>query len=118
MFLDCRPQGYLGCIAKQVFDDRATLGGLLYLKQRLTGNPAVGNGLVPRLALLALTHDYLETVVTQVECLPGALNAISDDRYGLVLQYFSRFFKCKLVAGDHFLVNTAKIQNCHSYFNL
>ena len=58
-------------------------------EQRLAGNPAVLDGEVPRLRLLALADDDFDAVVFHVERLAAALHAVAEDGDRLVAQDFA-----------------------------
>ena len=81
-----RPGLALGGVAEQVHDDGAALDGLVHLKQVLAGDPAVLDGVLPRLAVLAHTDNDVEAVVAQVEALAVALGAVADQRERVVLE--------------------------------
>ena len=108
------PDRDLGRIGDQELDDGAFLAGLLDLEEVHARDPAVGDGLVIRLAL-ALADDDVEAVVFQVQGLSGALDAVADDGDGFVLQDFACVFQGEFLAGHDVLVDTAKIDLCHVY---
>ena len=84
--LDVRPSLGLGGVGEQVHDDGALGDGLVDLEQVLAGDPAILEGLLPRLAVLADTDDDVEAVVAEVEALAVALRAVADEGEGVVLE--------------------------------
>ena len=114
MLLHRGPDRDLGRVGNQELDDGALLAGLLDFEEVHARDPAVGDGLVIRLAL-ALADDDIESVVFQVQGLSGALDAVADDGDGFVLQDFACFFQGEFLAGHDVLVDTAKIDLCHVY---
>ena len=54
VFFDGGPYGDLTRVGQQVLDDRRALGGLFDAEERFARLPAVGDGLLPALAALAL----------------------------------------------------------------
>lgn len=84
--LDSGPRLALGGVTEQVHDDGAARNGLIDIKQVLAGDPAVLDGVLPRLALLAHADDDVEAVVTEVETLAVALRAVADEGKGVVLE--------------------------------
>ena len=80
------PRLALGGVAEQVHDDGALGDGLIDLEKVLAGDPAILNGVLPRLAILAHADDDVEAVVTEVEALPVALGAVADECKRVVLE--------------------------------
>ena len=113
---DARPNLDLSGIGKQVLDNGGTLASLFDFKKRLTGNPTVGNGLLPCFSAFTLSHNHIETVITQVKALSRALYAITDYRDHLIFEDFSCFFQWKFFTGNYIFVNSAKINYCHFVF--
>ena len=112
VLLDDRPASYLGGIRQENLDDGRTLAGLFDAEEGLTRYPSVCHCLVVSLAG-TLADDDIETIVTQVERLAGALYAVTDDGDGLVLQYLTRLVQGKLFTGYNVLGNPSKIHLCH-----
>ena len=67
----------MGGVRKQVTNDGTFFKGFLDFKKRFARYPAISYGFVPRFAAFALTHDHVETVITHVEALAGALHTLS-----------------------------------------
>jgi hypothetical protein len=88
--LDGGPRLTLGGIGEQVHDDGAAGDGLVDLEEVLAGDPAVLDGILPRLTVLAHTDDDVEAVVTEVEALAVALRAVADEGEGVVLEVLLR----------------------------
>lgn len=84
--LDVGPGLGLGSIAKQVHDDGALGDGLVDLEQVLAGNPAVLDGILPRLSVFPYANDDVQAVVTEVEALAVTLGAVADQSEGVVLE--------------------------------
>ena len=84
--LDGGPRLALGGIGEQVHDDGAAGDGLVDLEEVLAGDPAVLDGILPRLTVLAHADDDVEAVVTEVEALAVALRAVADEGEGVVLE--------------------------------
>ena len=76
----------LGGVGEQVHDDGALGDGLVDLEEVLAGNPAILDGVVPGLAVLADTDDDVQAVVTEVEALAVTLRAVADEGEGVVLE--------------------------------
>lgn len=69
------------------FAPLAHLGGcLLDGEEVLALNPAVLDGLLPRVTALAHTDDDVEAIVTQVETLAVTLGAVAEESEGVVLE--------------------------------
>lgn len=81
-----RPGLGLSGIREQVHDDGTLGDGLVDLEEVLAGNPAVLNGILPRLAILADTNDDVDAVVTEVETLAVTLRAVADESESVVLE--------------------------------
>ena len=113
---DARPNLDLSGIGKQVLDNGGTLASLFDFKKRLTGTPPVGNGLLPCFSAFTLSHNHIETVITQVKALSRSLYAITDYRDHLIFEDFSCFFQRKFFTGNYIFVNSAKINYCHFVF--
>ena len=92
----------------------ALLAGLLDAEESFTRHPSVGHSLVKSLAG-ALAYDDIESVVSEVHALAGALHAVAYHRDCLVFEHLAGFFKWKFVADDDILFNSAKIHFCHIY---
>jgi hypothetical protein len=84
--LDVGPRLGLGGVGEQVHDNGALGDGLIDLEQVLAGDPAVLDGVLPGLALLADTDDDVEAVVAEVQALAVALRAVADEGEGVVLE--------------------------------
>lgn len=84
--LDVGPGLGLGSIGKEVHDDGAAGDGLIDIEEVLAGNPAILDGILPGLAVLADTDDDVEAVVTEVEALAVTLRAVADESEGVVLE--------------------------------
>jgi hypothetical protein len=84
--LDLGPRLALRRVAEQVHDDGALVDGLLDLKQVLSRDPAVLDGVLPRLAILADADDDVETIVAQVKTLAVALRAVANEGKSVVLE--------------------------------
>ena len=108
MFLDVRPLLNLSCIGKQHADDGTFFGSLFDRKQRFAGNPTVGNSFVKSFAC-ALTYNNVEAVVTQIACLTGTLNAITDNGDGFIFEHFACFFQWKFFTGSYLFDSSTKI---------
>lgn len=76
----------LGGIGKEVHDDGTAGDGLIDIEEVLARDPAVLDGILPRLAVLADTDDDVEAVVTEVETLAVTLRAVADESKGIVLE--------------------------------
>lgn len=83
--LDLVPELGLGSIGEQVHDDGTTLAGLVDLKEVLSGDPSLGNGLVPG-GTLAGSNDDVKLVVAEVEGLATTHGAVTEDGEGVVLE--------------------------------
>lgn len=81
-----RPGLALGGVTEQVHDDGTPGDGLVNLEQVLALNPAVLQGVFPRLAALPHTDDDVQAIVTQVQTLAVALGAVADEGEGVVLE--------------------------------
>lgn len=66
---------------------RSSTGGFFDVEQGFAGYPAVGYGFIPGFTSPALTYDYVETVVFQVQGLTGTLYTVSYNSNGFVFQY-------------------------------
>jgi hypothetical protein len=86
LWLDGGPGLALGGIAEEVHDDGAAADGLVDLEEVLAGDPAVLNGVLPGLAILAHTNDDVQAVVAKVEALAVTLRAVADEGKGVVLE--------------------------------
>jgi hypothetical protein len=84
--LDGGPGLGLSGIGEQVHDDGTTGDGIINLEQVLSGDPAILNGVGPRLAVLANTDDDVEAVVAEVKTLAVTLGAIADKGQSVVLE--------------------------------
>ena len=67
--LDGGPGLRLGGVREEVHDDGSAGDGIIHLEEVGAGDPAILNGLPPRLAVLADTDDDVEAVVAEVETL-------------------------------------------------
>lgn len=88
--LDSRPGLALRGVAEEVHDDGALGDGLIDLEQVLAGNPAILDGILPRLAVLPDTDNDVKAVVAEVEALAVALRAVADEGEGIVLEVLLR----------------------------
>ena len=118
VLLHGRPYGNLTRIRQQILNDSTAFAGLFDIEQVLSRNPTVCYGLVPRLRVLALTHNDIETVVLQVERLARSLNSVTDDGYYFILEHLACLAERKLFAGYDILFDPAKIHLCHFSKNL
>ena len=84
--LDVSPGLGLSGIAEKVHDDGTARDGLVDLEEVLAGNPAILDGVLPGLSILADTNDDIETVVTEVEALAVTLRTVADEGEGIVLE--------------------------------
>lgn len=73
-------------VGEEVHDDRAARDGLVDLEEVLAGNPAILDGVLPRLAILTDTDNDVEAVVAEVEALAVALRTVADEGEGIVLE--------------------------------
>ena len=112
VFLDVRPLGYLGCIAKQHADNRGTFAGFFNAEERFSWHPSVGNRFLKSFSG-ALAYDYTETIIAQITSLTWSLNTVADNSNGFVGQNFTCFLKREFLARCHFFDDTAKIDLCH-----
>jgi len=76
----------LSSVGEEVHDDSTPVDGLLDGEEGLSGHPAVLNGLLPGLAILADTDNHVEALVAGVETLAVALGAVTDESEGVVLE--------------------------------
>lgn len=76
----------LGGVAEQVHDDGAARDGLVDLEEVLARDPAVLDGILPRLAILPHADDDVQAVVTKVKALAVALGAVPNEGEGVVLE--------------------------------
>jgi len=113
-----RPYGDLSGVRQQVLNNGRLFAGFFDFEQRLSRNPAVGNGFVPRLRIFTLADDHVESVIFQIQRLSGALNAVSDHCDGFVLQHFERFAQGELFTCGHVLHNSPEIHFCHDFLFL
>ncbi len=117
--LDGWPDGFLGGVGNEHFDDGAALSRFLHVEQGLAGLPAVFAGPVPvSLELLRLADDDVEAVVLHVEGLGRALDAVADHGDGLFLQHPSCVGHGKLFAHDHPFLDAPEIDQSHEIFLL
>ena len=114
VFFDGGPYGDLARVGQQVLDDRCALGGLFDAEERLARLPAVGDGLLPALAALALADDDVQAVVPEVERLPRTLHAVADDGDGFVFQDFAGLLQGELLARNNIFFDSAEIDLCHN----
>lgn len=84
--LDVGPGLGLSGIGKEVHDDGTAGDGLIDIEEVLAGNPAILDGVLPGLAVLADTDDDVEAVVTEVKTLTVTLRAVADESEGVVLE--------------------------------
>lgn len=73
------------------------------------GYPAVGYGFIPGFTSPALTYDYVETVVFQVQGLTGTLYTVSYNSNGFVFQYLERFCQWKFFSGYYVFFYSPKL---------
>ena len=112
--LDSRPYRHYCCIRQQAHNDRTFFASFFNTEQSFTRNPSVSNRFVICLSL-ALTNDYIETVITQVQCLSRTLYAITDYSDCFIFQYFTSFFQWKFITDNYIFYSSAKIQLCHFF---
>ena len=75
-----------------------------------------GSTIVEELAFaLSAGNDYIETVITQVQCLSRTLYAITDYSDCFIFQYFTSFFQWKFITDNYIFYSSAKIQLCHFF---
>lgn len=86
--LDSGPGLGLGSIGKQVHDDGTLVDGLIDLEEVRAGDPAVLDGILPRLSVLADTNDDVEAVVTEIKALTVTLRSVANEGEGVVLEVF------------------------------
>lgn len=86
--LDGGPGLGLGGIGKEVHDDGTLVDSLINLEEVLAGDPAVLDGVVPRLSVLADTNDNIKAIVTEVKALAVTLGAVADEGEGVILEVF------------------------------
>ena len=86
--LDVGPGLGLGGVREEVHNDRTPRDSLVDVEEVLAGNPAVLDGVLPRLAILADTDDDVEAVVAEVEALAVALGSVANEGEGVVLEKF------------------------------
>ena len=115
VFLDGGPEGDLAGVGEEELDDGAFFAGFFDLEEGLAGYPAVGDGFVPGLGVLALADDDVEAVVAQVHGLAGPLNAVADDGDGFVFQDLFRFAQREFFAGDDAFFYAAEVDFCHLF---
>ena len=75
--------------------------------------PPVGDGLVPAPRAPSLPDDHVEAVVLEVQGLSRSLNAISENRDGLIREALAGFVQGPLVSSDHVFQLVAKLNLCH-----
>lgn len=80
------PRLGLSGVTEEVHDDGAARDGLVDLEEVLAGDPAVLDGVLPRLAILTDTDNDVQAVVAEVEALAVALRAVADEGKGVVLE--------------------------------
>ena len=110
---DSAPLRDLTSIGQQVLNDVAPSGRLLDLEEVLPVDPPVGDGLVPAPRAPSLPDDHVEAVVLEVQGLSRSLNAISENRDGLIREALAGFVQGPLVSSDHVFQLVAKLNLCH-----
>jgi len=114
MRFDFGPQDHLRRVGNQILNDGGFLHRLFDREERLAGNPAVGDGLVPvRLVFRRLPDDDMNAVVFHVEGLCGTLYAVSQNGDHFIFKHLLRFFHRKFFRGHHIFDRAAKIDFCH-----
>ena len=117
MFFHERPDGPLGRVRNEIFDNSAPLAGLVQVKQGFPRHPSVLPRPVPvRLELPGLPDDDLKTVVFHIQRLRRALDAVSDHRDRLVLEHLASLRHGKFFSCYDFFLNTAKVDDRHVNF--
>src|SRR6478735_7256398 len=109
MFFNSGPELYLCGIAEQVTNNSTALQCFFNFKQSFAGHKAIAYSLIPGLGVFALTNNYVDTIITLVECLTGALHAISNYCDRFVLQHFLCFGERELFTGYHVFFCSAEI---------
>lgn len=74
-------------------------------------NPAIFDGLLPALAILADTDDDVETVVTGIQALAMTLRAIADKGEGVVFEVVVKPGKGPVAALIDNLVRASKVES-------
>ncbi len=75
---DAGPYFNLRRIGEQVLDDGCPLACFLNLKQRFARHPTIGHSLIPGFTALALPHNHVEAIVTQIERLARSLYPVAN----------------------------------------
>ena len=65
------------------------------------------------LSQLLVPDDHVEAVVLEVQGLSRSLNAISENRDGLIREALAGFVQGPLVSSDHVFQLVAKLNLCH-----
>ena len=112
VLLDGGPCCDLSCVGYEIFDDGCLLACLFDAEERLSGNPSVLDGLVVGCAG-TLADDDIESVVPEVEGLSGALDAVADDGYDFVFQYFMCFCQREFFPCDEVFLDVSEFELCH-----
>jgi hypothetical protein len=68
---------------------------------------------VPGLAIFTLADDHVDPVVSHIQGLPGALDAIPQNSDDFIRQDFTGFLERKLLINDHFFHGPSEIELCH-----
>ena len=113
--LDSRPYRHYCCVRQQTHYNSTFLTSFFDTEQSFTRNPSVCYCLIVCFSF-TLTNDYIETVITQVQCLSRTLYAITDYSDCFIFQYFTSFFQWKFVTDYYSFSSTSKIQLCHFLF--
>ncbi|OQC05854.1 MAG: hypothetical protein BWX80_01844 [Candidatus Hydrogenedentes bacterium ADurb.Bin101] len=114
ILFDVGPDFLLRAITDQQLNNGAAFAGFFNREQRFARFPTVFHRTVPVFwELFRLADDDIESVVTHIQALGGTLNAVTDDRNGLLLQNLSGLGHGKLFACHHFFQHAAKI-NLHA----
>ncbi len=78
----------MSSITEQVHDDGALGDRLFDPEEVLAWDPAILLCVLPRLAILSNTDDYIQTLITHVQRLGMALRPVPDDRHRVILEVF------------------------------
>ena len=78
ILLHSRPYLDLSRIRKQILDNGSTLACFVYIKQSFARHPTVSYRFLPSLTTFTLSDNHVETIITQIQWLTGALYTITD----------------------------------------
>lgn len=83
---DCWPGLTLSGVREQVHDDGALGDSLINFEEVLSWDPAILLGVLPRLAVLADTDNYIQSIIAHVQGLSVTLRSVSDDSHCVILE--------------------------------